>query len=564
MPYLKENYTMRFLLFFILFLPILTKAQVIAEHILVDGEDSLIVTESSLELDDLSFVEAISFASSKKIYSEKPYAVVVFSDQDRRVLQKADRIKIVYNQTDSIEVESMADIIFRNPGPDGLIDLEIYPSFQGDELKLDNTSGKVRFTYLPMPQKVPLISDNKVVFGILLVILAFIFYTSGLENKSWKKIYTVIPALLLCYMIPGALTSLNVISPEVSGDLYYMSSRYLLPGSLILLILSVDLDALLGLGAKSLIMFFTGTIGIIVGGVVAVWIFSMFSPETVGGEGQEATWRGLATIAGSWIGGGANQAAMLETYKYKESLFGGMLIVDIVVANIWMAVILFGIGKTAKIDRWLKADSGAIDELVKKVEHFQMSVQRKATLSDYMVIAGLVFGGVGLAHFLSGFLADFFLIYAGKTSTFASSFFWMVVLSTIFGLVLSFSRAKNYEGVGASKIGSVFLYILVATIGMKVDITQVFHKPLLILVGLVWMAFHAGLLILVAKIIRAPFFFLAVGSQANVGGAASAPIVANAFHPALTTVGVLMAVFGYFIGTFGAVLCAELMHAVAP
>jgi uncharacterized membrane protein len=365
-------------------------------------------------------------------------------------------------------------------------------------------------------------------------------------------------------MIPGALTSLNVINPEVSGGLYYMASRYLLPGSLILLILSVDLKALLGLGSKSLIMFFTGTVGIIIGGVFAVWIFSLIRPETVGGEGAEATWRGLATIAGSWIGGGANQAAMLETYKYKESLFGGMLIVDIVVANIWMAVILFGIGKKGRIDRWLKADSSAIDDLVDKVENFQKSVERKASLSDYMVIAGLVFGGVGLSHFLSGIFADFFLSFAGKTSTFASSFFWMVVLSTIFGLVLSFSRAKSYEGVGASKIGSVFLYILVATIGMKVDISEIFNKPYLIFVGLIWMAFHAGLLILVAKIIRAPFFFLAVGSQANVGGAASAPIVANAFHPALTTVGVLMAVFGYFIGTFGAVLCAELMHLVAP
>lgn len=537
---------------------------IVAEHVLVDGKDSLIVTESSLELEDLSFVELLPFASNKQLYSDKPYGVVVFSDQDRRILQKADHIKIVYNKSDSVVVASVADILFRNPGPDGLVDLELYPTFNGEPLTLTNESGKIRYTYLSMPPKEPLISDNKVVFGILLVVLAFIFYTSGLENRSWKKIYTVIPALFLCYMIPGALTSLNVISPEVSGDLYYMASRYLLPGSLILLILSVDLKALLGLGSKSLIMFFTGTVGIIIGGVFAVWIFSFIRPETVGGEGSEATWRGLATIAGSWIGGGANQAAMLETYKYKESLFGGMLIVDIVVANIWMAVILFGIGKKGKIDRWLKADSSAIDDLVNKVESFQKSVERKASLSDYMVIAGLVFGGVGLSHFLSGIFADVFLSIAGKTSTFASSFFWMVVLSTIFGLILSFSRAKSYEGVGASKIGSVFLYILVATIGMKVDVSQIFNKPYLIFVGLIWMAFHAGLLILVAKIIRAPFFFLAVGSQANVGGAASAPIVANAFHPALTTVGVLMAVFGYFIGTFGAVLCAELMHLVAP
>lgn len=533
------------------------------ETLLVSNKDSLVITSEVVPTTDLEFVELFSFEKNIKRHTIKPHGLVVFNDQDRRVLNEADYIWVHFNN-DSIKVEKIGDILFTNPGPDGMVDLKIVPFKDGAKLQLSsNPSNFVKYTFESRAKSSALITDDKVVFGLLLLVLAFIFYTSGLENKKWKKIYTVIPALFLCYMVPAALTSFNIIDPEVSG-LYYMASRYLLPGSLILLILSVDIKSLFGLGTKSLIMFFTGTVGIIIGGVFAVWIFGFLSPETVGGEGNEETWRGLATIAGSWIGGGANQSAMLETYKYKESLFGGMLIVDIVVANIWMAVILFGIGKTAKIDRWLKADSTAIDDLVEKVESFQKSVERKATLSDFMVIGGLVFGGVALAHFLGGVLSSFFLGVFGKSSTLASSFFWMVVISTVFGLILSFTRAKNYEGVGASKIGSVFLYILVATIGMKVDVTQVFHKPLLIFVGLIWMAFHAGLLILMAKLIRAPFFFLAVGSQANVGGAASAPIVANAFHPALTTVGVLMAVFGYFIGTFGAITCAELMRLASP
>ena len=533
------------------------------ETVLVSGEDSLIISNKMLPFEDASFIDLLPFEKDQELFSESPLLLLVFNDQDRRVLSRADEVQIKFNG-DSTMVSSFGDIMFKNPGGDGVIRIAITPFKDGETLTLkSNPENKVKFVFKNNPARIPLIKDDKIVFGILTLILAFIFYTSGLENKNWKRIYTVIPALFLCYMIPAAFTSFNIINPEISG-LYYMASRYLLPGSLILLILSVDIKSLFGLGSKSLIMFFTGTVGIIFGGVFAVWIFSMVDPETVGGTGDEATWKGLATIAGSWIGGGANQSAMLETYKYKESLFGGMLIVDIVVANIWMAVILFGIGKTAKIDRWLKADSSAIDDLVKKVENFQKSVERKTTLSDFMVIAGLVFGGVALAHFGGGFFATFFEGQFGKTSTLASSFFWMVVIATIYGLILSFTRAKSYEGVGASKIGSVFLYILVATIGMKVDVTQIFNKPLLIFVGLVWMAFHAGLLILVAKLIRAPFFFLAVGSQANVGGAASAPIVANAFHPALTTVGVLMAVFGYFIGTFGAITCAELMRMAAP
>ncbi|PKR79540.1 hypothetical protein CW751_14650 [Brumimicrobium salinarum] len=477
-------------------------------------------------------------------------------------MKRADKIHIIFNE-DSLVVEEVGNIFYKNPGPEEIIHLNIIPIKNGEHIKFTEHAGASKISFLAKKPKTALITDDRIVLGILAVILALIFYTSGLNKKSWKRLYTVIPALFLCYMVPAVLTSFNVIDPTAT-NLYYMASRYLLPGSLILLILSADIKSLLGLGSKSLIMFFTGTIGIIVGGVFAVWIFSYISPETVGGTGNEATWRGLATIAGSWIGGGANQTAMLETYNYKETLFGGMILVDIVVANIWMAIILFGISKKAKIDRWLKADSSAIDELVVKVEDFQSSVQRKSNLTDLMVITGLVFGGVALAHFLGGYLSAFFLENYGKGSTFSSQFFWMVVISTIYGFTLSFTRAKNYEGAGASKIGSVFLYILVATIGMKVDITQIFDKPLLIFVGLIWMAFHAILLIVVAKLIRAPFFFLAVGSQANVGGAASAPIVANAFHPALTTVGVLMAVVGYFIGTFGAFTAAELMRLVAP
>ena len=122
---------------------------------------------------------------------------------------------------------------------------------------------------------------------------------------------------------------------------------------------------------------------------------------------------------------------------------------------------------------------------------------------------------------------------------------------------------ENYFLRGASKFGSVFIYILVATIGMKMDLMLIFDNWQLIIIGAVWMSIHAGLLILVAKLIKAPFFFLAVGSQANVGGAASAPIVASAFHPSLATVGVLLAVFGYAIGTIGAVACTFLMQLAA-
>ncbi|SDW34429.1 DUF819 family protein [Aequorivita viscosa] len=427
----------------------------------------------------------------------------------------------------------------------------------------------------------PLFTNDTIVFGVLMIALGFIFYTSNKTSGFWSKFYAVVPALFMAYFIPALLTTSGVISPEWititetgeakagSTSLYYMSSRYLLPAALVLMTLSIDLKGVFKLGPKALIMFLTGTAGIIIGGPIAVLIVGTIHPEAVGGEGADAVWRGLSTLAGSWIGGGANQTAMLEIYGYNQKLYGGMVFVDIVVANIWMAIILFGIGKSAKIDKWLKADTSAIESLKEKVSDYSKKVDRNPSLTDLMMLAAIAFGTVSFAHFGANYLSTFFTsivdglpkgIVRNIFTFLDSSFFWMISITTIIGILLSFTKAKSYEGAGASKFGSVFIYILVASIGMKMDLTLIFDNMWLIVIGLVWMATHAGLLILVAKLIRAPYFFLAVGSQANVGGAASAPIVASAFHPSLATVGVLLAVFGYAVGTVGAILCTVLMQ----
>ena len=147
-------------------------------------------------------------------------------------------------------------------------------------------------------------------------------------------------------------------------------------------------------------------------------------------------------------------------------------------------------------------------------------------------------------------------------SSVMSGFFWLIVISTTVGLLLSFTPARKLEGVGASRWGSIFIYILVATIGMHMNLGKVWANLGLFGIGIIWMLVHVTLLILVAKLIRAPFFFVAVGSQANVGGAASAPVVASAFSPSLAPVGALLAVLGYAIGTYGAIMCAEIMRAM--
>ncbi|PCH52931.1 MAG: hypothetical protein COC21_06765 [Verrucomicrobiales bacterium] len=410
----------------------------------------------------------------------------------------------------------------------------------------------------------PLFSNDAVVLGILLGILSFVFLTGRSEHPFWKKFYKYVPTLLLCYFIPSIFNSLGIFSGE-SSRLYFVASRYLLPTSLVLLTISIDLPGIIKLGPKALVMFFTGTAGIIIGGPLAIMVVSVFAPDIVGGAGPEAVWRGLTTVAGSWIGGGANQAAMKEIFNVGDDLFSAMIAVDVIVANIWMAFLLYGAGIHKQIDEKLQADTSAISELKEKIEAYRSQIMRIPDLTDTIKLMSVGFGVTAFAHFGSDLIAPWIAVNAPGLEKFSltSGFFWLIVISTTIALGLSFTRARELEGIGASRYGSVFLYVLVATIGMKMDLMAIFENPGLFLVGLIWMAIHAILLIGVAKLIKAPFFFMAVGSQANVGGAASAPIVASAFHPSLAPVGVLLAVLGYAVGTYGAWFCGMLMQVIS-
>ena len=445
---------------------------------------------------------------------------------------------------------------------DKSINIEMFMFKNGDTLVLPSSDSK-GLSLSVSRLKAPMFSDDRIVFGILALVLALVFYTAHLKGVFWKRFYTIVPALLLCYLIPALLAYFGVISKDHT-ELYNMAKDYLLPGALILMTLGIDFKGLLNLGPKALIMFSAGTLGVILGGPIAILIYKNIHPAVVGGEGFDAAWRGMATLAGSWIGGGANQAAMLETFKYNPDLYGKMVTVDIVVANLWMAFLLWAAARAETFDRWLKADSSSIEELKDRVSNYQSSIARQPTLTDYLVIAGITFALVGISHYSAQYLSDYFAFYFDKDNPLVSSFFWMVVIATTGGLVLSGTKLRAYEGAGASRIGSVFIYILVATIGMKMELEEALKEPELILVGIIWMLVHVAVMFVIARIIKAPFFFLAVGSKANIGGAASAPIVASAFHPSLASVGAILAVFGYAVGTYGALFCAWLMEMVAP
>jgi uncharacterized membrane protein len=403
------------------------------------------------------------------------------------------------------------------------------------------------------------IANDAVILGLLAATLGAIFWTTQSGHPFWRGFYKYVPALLLCYFLPALYNTLGIIDGEKS-ELYAIASRYLLPTTLVLLTLSIDFPALAKLGPKSLILFLTGTLGIIIGGPISLLLWGWISPETVAGD----VWKGMATLAGSWIGGSANQTAMKEVFNVDNNMFGMFLAVDILVANLWMAFLLYLAGRSQQIDAQSGADTSAITALREKMEHFEAQHARVPKLPDFMIIIGIGFGATGLSHLLATPLSEAFkgMVWAERASL-TSTFFWIVVLATTIGLLLSMTRARNLEGAGASKIGTVLLYILIASIGMHMDLRAVFTNPGLFGVGATWILIHGGLMFIVARLIRAPVFYFAVGSQANIGAAASAPVVASAFHPSLAPVGVLLAVLGYALGTYGAWLTALVMRAIA-
>ncbi len=403
-----------------------------------------------------------------------------------------------------------------------------------------------------------MITDDRIILGLLAAVLAFVFVTR--DRPGWKRFYTFVPIILVCYLVPSLMVTFGLIDVGES-NLWPIAKDYFLPAALFLMTLSIDMKGIIGLGPKALIMFFTATIGIVIGGPIALWIVAQFDPAIIG-SGADAAWRGLATLAGSWIGGGANQTAMLEVYGFNIENYSALIAVDIIVANIWMVFLLYGAGDSKRVDGWLKADSSSIDALRDKMADYTSSVERVASANDYVLLFGATLAVVGLCHLGGTVIGGFFAGLWGEEATLASSFFWVVVIATTIGLVASFTRARDLEGVGASKFGTVFIFLLVAVIGTKMNILKIADAPSFMVIGLIWMTIHTVLMLAVARMIRAPFFFVAVGSKANVGGAASAPVVAAAFHPALAPVGVLLAVLGYAVGTYGAILCATMMAQV--
>ena len=387
-----------------------------------------------------------------------------------------------------------------------------------------------------------LINNSFGLLAVLFIIPAIIFLVDS--HAKYGKIFKVVPPLVFAYFIPTILTALDIIPSE--AIVYKQIKTYVLPASLLLLTLAVDIKGIIRLGSKALIMFFSGTLGVVIGGPIALFLFKNQLPDEI--------WRGMAALAGSWIGGGANFIAIGKSVGATDAMLGLMVVVDVLVANIWTGILLYLAGRYKSIDKRLNADNTMIEELKEKVIKFQNKTNRISTTTDYMVIMALAFGGAWIAYLLGNALPEIGDIISHTT--------WKIIIITTLGVIFSFTKIRNLEGAGASKLGTVMLYLLIGVIGAAADLREVIQYPYLFAMGMTWILVHIIIMITVMKLIKAPLFFMAVGSQANIGGAASAPIVASAFHPALATVGVMLGIAGYVVGTYAALICAAMLRMI--
>lgn len=388
-----------------------------------------------------------------------------------------------------------------------------------------------------------LLSDPMMVFAFLAMLVALVFWLSGLERL--KKTFEYIPPVIYIYFLPMIATTVG-ITPS-SSPAYDWTTRYLLPFALLLLMISIDLKSVLKLGPIALFMVVAGTVGIVIGGPISLLLFKGFLPEDA--------WMGFAALSGSWIGGTANMVAIAESVGTPESAFGPIIVVDTVVGYGWMGVLLLFSGYQALFDKKTGASTTAMEETNRRLSEMDRS-RAPTTLRDVAVMIGMGMAGAVASVKMGETLP------ALGDPTIISGTTWAVLIIVTGGLLLSFTRLREYEKVGASGLGYTALYLLLAGIGAQADLKAVMQAPLYLAAGVVWIAIHVAVLLVAARIVRAPLFFVATGSMANIGGAASAPVVAGVYHPAMAPVGLLMAVAGYILGIYGGLACAWLLGIV--
>lgn len=387
------------------------------------------------------------------------------------------------------------------------------------------------------------------IFISLIIMLAGIFYLSKLKSQIIKLVFSVIPPLLFCYFLPSLLVEQGIIivgNTDLNGTL----ARTLLPFCIFYFTLGLPLVKLKAIGRKPIILFLVGALGVIIGGPISLIISHYFFPTEFNAE----SFKGLATIAGSWIGGTANQMALNAIFLPQADELAKAVTVDVFFGETWLAILLFMIPFQHKINQYLRASFNHKDISVEWEEDLTV---KKFTFNNLIYILGLGFLVTVLCSYSGTYLSELFAI------TFLNQSFWTFFICTLLGIGLGLSPLKRLYTAGGDVIATLFLYFIIASIGLKISLSHLFSTPLLLFTGFIWISIHGLVIFVVGKWMKAPYHYMAIASQANVGGIASTSVIATAISPQLTPLGVILALLGYAIGTYGGYLSAILMQWVS-
>jgi uncharacterized membrane protein len=383
-----------------------------------------------------------------------------------------------------------------------------------------------------------LLSDPSQILTFLILVIGLVYWLN--QKPILAKFFRYLTPVIWIYFLPMLATTLGIIPSD--SPLYIWIRRHLLPAALILLLLSANLPTIAKLGGKAILTMLAGTFGIVIGGPIVLIIFKDFLPDMA--------WKGIAALSGSWIGGSVNLVAISESVQTPESLLAPVLVVDTVIGYGWMGVVIGLSTFQNRFDQWAKVDRTIIEDINKKMSDINEVKRRPLKFIDLAIMMVLAFGGGFICLELGGWLPPL-----GDVIT---SFAWTIIIVSLLGILLSFTKFSDLEFAGSSHLGNFFLFLLLASIGARADLKSIFDVPEFVLVGIVWICIHATCLFLAGKLFKTPMFLVATASQANIGGPVTAPIVASVYQNSLAPVGLLMAVFGSILGIYAGLFCAQL------
>jgi uncharacterized membrane protein len=381
-----------------------------------------------------------------------------------------------------------------------------------------------------------LIQDPLAILAVLAAIVAIVFQVAALPAA--RGLFDRLPALVWAYALPMFSTTLGLLPAE--SPLYSNLARYLLPASLVLLLLSSEVRAIARLGRTAIVALAAGAVGIALGSIVAFFLLRPLLPADA--------WKSAGALTATWIGGSANLLAVAATLDLDP---GTIIIVDTVVGYSWMGLLIFLATKQEAFDRWTGADRGTVAAASARLSSFKAQGARPVKLADATLMVGLALGLTALALRLGELLPQ-----VGEV---LKPFSWAIIIVTTVSLLLSLTPLSRLEAAGASTLGYAAFYLLIASVGAQGDLRRLAAQPIMALFGVVVLAVHALVLLAAIRLLRAPLFFLGAASQACTGGVSSAPIVADIFQPGTAPVGLLLAVVGGVLGTYAGLLVAQFL-----